>query len=73
MEYLVVFDKSEDGSIWATVPDLEGCYSVGDTVDEVREHMKEAIELYIEDLKADRKTIPSPIPMKGEMVEVVAL
>lgn len=51
MEYLVVFEKSADGSIWAAVPDLDGCYSTGDTLDEAREHVKEAIELYLEDLK----------------------
>ena len=72
MEYLVVFEKSEDGSIWATVPDLEGCYSVGDTMDEAREHVKEAIELYLEDLKADGKPIPTPSHLKAEMIEVAA-
>lgn len=70
MEYLVVFEKSKDGSIWATVLDLKGCYSVGETVDEAREQVKEAIELYLEDLKADGKPVPTSSHLRVEMVEV---
>jgi predicted RNase H-like HicB family nuclease len=72
MEYLVVYEKAADGSIWATVPDLDGCYSVGDTVDDAREHVKEAIELYLEQLKAEGKPSPEPSHLKAEMVVVAA-
>lgn len=70
MEYLVVFEKSKDGSIWASVPDLEGCYSCGDSVEEAKTNVKEAIALYLEDLKEDGKPIPAPSHLKAEFVEV---
>jgi predicted RNase H-like HicB family nuclease len=72
MQYLVVFEKSSDGSIWARVPDLDGCYSSGNSLEEAKEHVKEAIELYLEDLKEEGKPIPLPNNLKAEMVEVTA-
>jgi predicted RNase H-like HicB family nuclease len=51
MEYLVIFEKATDGSIWARVPDLDGCFSSGDTMDEAKENVKDAISLYLQDLK----------------------
>ena len=70
MEYLVVFEKSTDGSIWARVPDLDGCFSTGDSIDEAKKNIKEAIELYIEDLKADGMDIPAPRHLRAELVSV---
>jgi len=58
MKYLVTFEKSSDGTIWARVPDLDGCFSSGDTIDEAKENVKDAIALYLEDLKEDGKPIP---------------
>jgi predicted RNase H-like HicB family nuclease len=72
MQYLVVFEKSADGSIWARVPDLDGCYSCGETLEEAREHIKEAIELYLDDLRGEGKPIPPPSHLKAEMIEVAA-
>jgi predicted RNase H-like HicB family nuclease len=37
MQYPVVFEKVADGTIWARVPDLGGCYSCGDTIEHARE------------------------------------
>jgi len=72
MQYLVVYERSTDGSIWARVPDLDGCYSCGETLEEAREHIKEAIALYLEDLKETGKPIPPPSHLKAEMIEVAA-
>ncbi len=70
MQYLVVFEKAADGSIWARVPDLDGCYSCGNTIDEAKEHVKDAITLYIKDLKEEGKPIPQPSHLKAELVAV---
>ena len=60
MEYLVIFEQGPDGTILAKVPDLDGCYSSGDTIDQAKENVKDAIALYFEDLKEDGKPIPKP-------------
>ncbi len=56
-EYLVVYEKA--GSDWsAYVPDLPGCITTGETQEECRESIKEAIDLYL----AASREIGSPIP-----------
>jgi predicted RNase H-like HicB family nuclease len=70
MEYLVIFEKSDDNSIWARVPDLTGCYSCGDTIEEAKVSIKDAISLYLEDLKEEGKQIPARSHLQAEMIEV---
>ena len=45
----IIIEKDEFG-YYAYCPDLEGCQTQGDTLDEVTENIKEAIELYLETL-----------------------
>jgi len=70
MQYLVTFEKAADGSIWARVPDLDGCYSCGDTIDEAKENVKDAIALYLADLREEGKQIPQPSLLKAELVAI---
>lgn len=70
MQYLVVFEKASDQTVWASVPDLEGCYSCGETVEEAKENIKEAIALYLEDLTEAGKPLPLPNHIKAELVTV---
>ena len=43
----VVFSKDENG-YYVSTPDLPGCYSQGDTYEEARKNIQEAVELYLE-------------------------
>jgi len=58
--YLIVVEQADDGSFSAYVPDLPGCISCGDTMDEVRESIKEAIALHLEGLCAEGLEVPKP-------------
>jgi predicted RNase H-like HicB family nuclease len=40
----VLIHKAEEGGYWAEVPALPGCVSQGETVDDVRASVREAIE-----------------------------
>ena len=42
MNFDVVLHK-EDNGYWAEVPALKGCYTQGDSIDEIKENIKEAI------------------------------
>ena len=42
------------------VPDLAGCTTSGDTIDEVRENMKDAVGSYIDSLREHNEPIPVP-------------
>lgn len=48
------------GGYSATCPILPGCHSQGDTLDEVKTNMREAIELVLEDMIAQGDPIPDP-------------
>ena len=50
MKYIVlIHEDSESGGYWGECPELPGCYSQGETIDELMEHMKEAVELYLDE------------------------
>ena len=68
MKYRVVIEQDEDGIYVAQVPTLPGCISEGQSRDEALNNIKEAIELYIESLKAHNEPVPPPI--SEEVVEV---
>jgi predicted RNase H-like HicB family nuclease len=70
MQYLVVIEQGPT-SFGAYVPDLPGCIAAGESREEVATLIQEAIELHIEDLKAQGQRIPSP-HSSGELVSVDA-
>jgi len=39
----------EDGSYWADVPELPGCFASGDTLDELFKSLQEGVALYLAD------------------------
>lgn len=45
------------------VPDLPGCYSAGDTLDEAIDNAREAIELWLETVIDAGGTVPTPQPI----------
>jgi predicted RNase H-like HicB family nuclease len=69
--YLVVFEKAPNNYSGFS-PDVPGCISVGDTLDEMYRNYQEALELYIESCDDLGLPIPEPItkrvtlPLEGE-------
>jgi predicted RNase H-like HicB family nuclease len=60
MRYPVVIHKDPDSDYGVTVPDLPGCFSAGETLDEALQEAVEAIECHLEGLLADSESIPLP-------------
>ncbi len=60
MRYPVVIHKDPDSDYGITVPDLPGCYSAGETLDEALQQAGEAIECHLEALMLDGEPIPLP-------------
>lgn len=58
LTYDAVFEEQEVGGYTVTVPSLPGCISEGDTFEEAKKNITEAIELYLEDMKDDGEKIP---------------
>ena len=59
MEYVVIFERGEN-SYGASVPDLPGCIAVGETMEEVKTLIAEAIHFHIEGLRQDGDVVPQP-------------
>jgi len=59
MQYAVIIEKSATG-FGAFVPDLPGCVAVGETEEEVRQLIREAIEFHLDGLREDGEPIPPP-------------
>jgi len=60
MDYVVVIEKADDGSYSAYVPDLPGCVSCGDTLEEVRTQIAEAVSVHIHSLRRHGEPVPPP-------------
>lgn len=48
-EFYVVIERDEDGLFVGEVPQLRGCYSQGETLDELMRNIREVVELCLED------------------------
>lgn len=61
MKYPIAIEPgSESEAFGVVVPDLPGCYSAGDTLDEALDNAREAIELWIETVLDDNGVVPAP-------------
>jgi predicted RNase H-like HicB family nuclease len=60
--YAVIYERGDEGEEnWgASVPDLPGCISTGETLEEAQRNIREAIQLHLEGLKAEGLPIPEP-------------
>jgi predicted RNase H-like HicB family nuclease len=58
MEYAVIIEKAPDGSFSAYVPDLPGCVSCGDSREEAKQAIQEAIRWHIDSLQQHGEPVP---------------
>lgn len=47
--FTVLIEKDENGVFIAEVPDLKGCYTQGDSVEEVLKNIREVVEMCLEE------------------------
>ncbi len=66
----VVIQKDEAGYV-ASCPELQGCYSQGDTYEEVLENIRDAIRLHIEDRLEAGEEIPQSESVSLTSSEIV--
>lgn len=56
--YRILITPEEEGGFSVSVPSLPGCFTQGETIEEVIEMAKEAISLHIESLEAEGEFVP---------------
>ena len=53
----IILEQDKDG-YFATCPDLQGCYSQGDTYEEAFDNIKDAITLHLQDRLGEKEDLP---------------
>ena len=59
MRYAIIVEKGKR-NYSAYVPDVPGCIATGQTLEEVKQQMKEALELHMEGMLLDGESVPRP-------------
>ncbi len=47
MNIKVIVHEEGDGRLWAEVPSLPGCYTQGDTMEELHQNLRDVIKLFL--------------------------
>lgn len=69
MRYAVVIEKAENNYA-AYVPDLPGCVATGQTLEETKTQIQEAIQFHLQGMREDGLPIPEP-SSQVKYIEVV--
>lgn len=69
-ELTVVIERDEDGRFLAICPALQGCYTEGESEDEARELIADAIRLHIESRRDRGEPIPAEVSTEKTTVSV---
>ncbi len=60
-EYVVVFERADDGGWGAYLPDLPGVVAIGKSRQEVADRVREALEAYAEEMSVLEQPLPTPV------------
>ena len=56
-ELTAIIETAPEGGYWAICPEIPGANGQGETIEEVKESLKNAIQLILEDRLADIRTL----------------
>jgi predicted RNase H-like HicB family nuclease len=70
--YQAVFERADDGSIFAYVPDLPGCTSWGTTLDEAAVNITEAAQLWVDHARESSEQLPQSSTIASLGIKVAA-
>lgn len=68
MRYPIVVHKDEESGYGVSVPDLPGCFSAGDTLEDAIESAREAVACHLEGLLMDGEAIPPQRSLEAHRV-----
>ena len=64
-EYVVIYERAEDGGWGAYLPDLPGVVALGSTRDQVAERIQEALAAYAQEERGAGRDVPRPLHAAG--------
>ena len=57
--YPAIFEAEDGGGYSVSLPDLPGCFTEGDTLEDALEMTRDAMGIYVSELESDGKGIPA--------------
>ena len=69
--FAIVVEKDKQG-YFAYCPELQGCYTQGETFEEVIENIKDAIKLHVEDRLTNNEPVTTSEMVSLSSIEVTA-
>lgn len=72
-KFLVYLEQAEEGGYVVSCPQLPGCVTQGETVDEALAMIRDAIQGYIASLQKHGEPIPSSLDETIERAEVITV
>ena len=70
-KFLVYLEAAEDGGYIVSCPQLPGCVTQGETVEEAMAMIKDAVQGYITSLRKHGEPIPPSLEERIEKAEVI--
>lgn len=68
-KFSIIIESDKDG-YFVSCPQLQGCYSQGETYEEALENIKDAINLHLKDRIASKEKLPDEKSVSLSTVEV---
>ena len=59
-QYLVIYERAEDGAWGAHSPDVDGVFALGESREEVEARMAEALSAHLDVLREAGRPLPEP-------------
>lgn len=69
MHYVALVHKDPDSAYGVSFPDLPGCYSAGDTLDEATRNAVEGLASFVRWLESEGDPVPPPRPPDAIMAD----
>ncbi|MBI4084155.1 MAG: type II toxin-antitoxin system HicB family antitoxin [Candidatus Lambdaproteobacteria bacterium] len=67
LKVAMVVHEAEEGGYWAAFPELPGCFTQGETLEELRRHAAEAVAGWLVTMRSEGQ----PLPETGDSVEAI--
>jgi predicted RNase H-like HicB family nuclease len=65
--FRVIIEPDENNTYHGYVPSLRGCHTWGESIEETKQNLREAIQCHVEGLLLDNE----PIPQESETYELI--
>ena len=72
MTYTVIFERADDGRLWARIPELEGVAGAGSSEDEAVLDLRHGIELWLELERPRGGSLPPPTTVGSTTITIDA-